>query len=75
MFYGLSYLDDEIMADKLSEIIAYGPCFLINIDSDLVVTDSLWKYSFAEYLAQSIDMDHAYQFGNGVSVQTVGHFN
>ena len=30
MFYGLAYLDDERLADKLNEIIALSPCFVIS---------------------------------------------
>ena len=31
MFYGLSHLPPESMADKLQKVLALGPCFIVNI--------------------------------------------
>ena len=75
MFYGLSYLEPELMADKITEIIAYGPCFVVDIESDMIITDSFWKYAIMDYFGTKISLDHVYQFGNGVSFQTVEHYN
>ena len=75
MFYGLSHLSAVEMADKLSKILALGPCFIIDIQSDIVLTRNVWRYAIVSEWSRHIELDHVYQFNNGISVQTIKHYN
>ena len=75
MFYGLSHLEPQVMANKLDKVLALAPCFIVDSRFDMLLTDDIWKYTLVDYWSRHIALDRTYQFNNGISVQTIKHYN
>ena len=74
MFYGLAHNDDAILADKLTEILALAPCFVLDINSPINAVDTYLDYIIADTVMDEVGIDHISRYGNGVSEKTMKHY-
>ena len=58
MFYGLSHTSDDLMANKLSKILALSPCFLVDTNSPLIPIDSVYEFTLMESAARMAGLNH-----------------
>ena len=74
MFYGLSHTQDDLMANKLSKILALSPCFLVDTNSPLIPIDSVYEFTLMESAARMAGLNHVQRMGNGISLKTMSHY-
>ena len=75
MMYGLSHVKEELLANKLSQVLALSPCFIINTESPKVPADNIFEYKFLDITSGIYEVSHIMKNHNGISLKTMMHYD